>query len=221
VVRHLRPLAIATNSLQSVSCRLDTVLVTFGFLLMQFTRIKSPANNPDWEEEKAACDRVINSLEKRWAKADQILFLAALILNPSYGFTLFDHSNAFLSQRRVINYLRVLWMRLFQHAAPAELETELMDYFKHEGIFCDLKSAIEFEENQARVMKRDINPMLIYESLRAPGAPDTHLMRLARHLFSAATNSASCERLFSAFGNLLTKLRNKLGLKNMKSIAEL
>ena len=40
-------------------------------------------------------------------------------------------------------------------------------------------------------------------------------------MLSISTNSASCERLFSLFGHILTKLRNRLGLENMKMIAEL
>lgn len=46
-------------------------------------------------------------------------------------------------------------------------------------------------------------------------------MALAKRLFSAGTNSASCKRLFSAFGNLLTKLRNRLTMPNMQNLADL
>jgi hypothetical protein len=39
MVRLLRPLAIAANVTQSSACRLDQVLLTFGFLVMQYTAL--------------------------------------------------------------------------------------------------------------------------------------------------------------------------------------
>ena len=47
------------------------------------------------------------------------------------------------------------------------------------------------------------------------------LTRLAVHLLSVCANSASCERLFSVFGNILTKLRNRLGTKKLSQLAEI
>ena len=47
------------------------------------------------------------------------------------------------------------------------------------------------------------------------------LVKLAKRIFSIVPNSASCERLFSSFGNILTKLRNRLGTETLVSLAEL
>lgn len=46
------------------------------------------------------------------------------------------------------------------------------------------------------------------------------LIRLARYIFSICANSASCERLFSAFGNILTRVRNRLGKDTLQTLAE-
>lgn len=51
--------------------------------------------------------------------------------------------------------------------------------------------------------------------------PDPPFIMLARRLFSVSANSVSCERLFSVFGNTLTKLRNRLGTNTMCALAEL
>jgi hypothetical protein len=50
---------------------------------------------------------------------------------------------------------------------------------------------------------------------------DVPLVRLAKHVLSICANSASCERLFSIFGNTLTKLRNRLGTTTLTHLAEL
>jgi hypothetical protein len=42
----------------------------------------------------------------------------------------------------------------------------------------------------------------------------------ARRLLSVSANSASCERLFSVFGNVLTKLRNRTGNSVIVDLSE-
>lgn len=44
---------------------------------------------------------------------------------------------------------------------------------------------------------------------------------LARCVLSMCANAAFCERLFSTLGNILTKLRNRLGNSTLLSLAEL
>ena len=53
-----------------------------------------------------------------------------------------------------------------------------------------------------------------------PNAPPPPLIRLAIHVFSIHANSASCEWLFSLFGNIQTKQRNRMTNKTLQMIAE-
>lgn len=52
-----------------------------------------------------------------------------------------------------------------------------------------------------------------------PNPPPVHV--LARRILSICANSASCERLFSIFGTILTKLRNRMRTETLISLAEL
>ena len=61
----------------------------------------------------------------------------------------------------------------------------------------------------------------MYESISFPDQEPTPLKKLAWRIFSICANSASCERLFSKFGLILTRLRSRLGLKNLLNITEL
>ena len=55
----------------------------------------------------------------------------------------------------------------------------------------------------------------------AKNSTERPLERLAYRLLSVCANSASCERLFSTFGLILTKLRSRMGNKLLLSLAEL
>ncbi|KAF8207983.1 hypothetical protein K438DRAFT_2071500, partial [Mycena galopus ATCC 62051] len=50
---------------------------------------------------------------------------------------------------------------------------------------------------------------------------DSPFIQLAKRILTVTTNSASCERLFSVFGNKLTKLCNRLGTTTLSNLAEL
>ncbi|OAX31032.1 hypothetical protein K503DRAFT_806433, partial [Rhizopogon vinicolor AM-OR11-026] len=81
MVGHLQPLALVINFAQAAHCRLDEVLIVFGFLISRYTDLREKATS---EEEQTLLWAVIDSLEKRWSKCDQDVFLAAVILNPLY-----------------------------------------------------------------------------------------------------------------------------------------
>jgi hypothetical protein len=53
------------------------------------------------------------------------------------------------------------------------------------------------------------------------GGQDTEFGAFARRVLSISANSASCERLFSVYGSILTKYRSRLLLKNLMLNAEL
>ncbi|KAH9988278.1 hypothetical protein BJV74DRAFT_796328 [Russula compacta] len=76
---HLEPLAYAANITQVAICHIDEVLMTFGWLVMHY---KQMITDPD---DAVGCQAIINSIEQWWAKADQDIFIAAVILNPFYA----------------------------------------------------------------------------------------------------------------------------------------
>jgi hypothetical protein len=68
---------IAANVVQASFCRLDKVLLTFGFLVMQFQQ-------PGMDQDVIGREAILKSLELQWHKSDQELFIAAVIANPFY-----------------------------------------------------------------------------------------------------------------------------------------
>lgn len=53
------------------------------------------------------------------------------------------------------------------------------------------------------------------------GADDSEFLKFARRLLEVSTNSASCERLFSIFGQILSKYRTRMGTDLLEMLAEI
>jgi hypothetical protein len=131
--RHLEPLAIATNITQASFCRLDQVLLTFGHLIMQYKSMADP-------EDVAGCTAIIESIEARWATADQEIFIAAVILNPFYKSSPFA-ALQFMTNAGIQSMLSRLWQHFYQTEPPPELYEQIAGYLHSTGIFSELKSA--------------------------------------------------------------------------------
>ena len=65
------------------------------------------------------------------------------------------------------------------------------------------------------------NPLTLWKAMTSPGITPPPLAHLAIHIFSIHANSASCEQLFSLFGNIQTKQRNRMTSKTLQMIAEI
>lgn len=133
--RHLEPLAVAANITQASFCRLDEVLLTFGYLVMQYRLMQADAG------DAVACDSIITSIEKRWAVSDQEIFVAAVLLNPFYRnapFALLP----FLNNAGIRSLLVALWKRFYRGPPPDSFYTEISDYLGEVGVFENLQNEV-------------------------------------------------------------------------------
>ena len=105
VTRHLEPLAITANITQATQCRLYQVLLTFSFLVSEYLEKIHAGDNDE-------CKAIISSLESRWAKADQELFIASVVVNPFYCTTPFTKIPA-LNNAGIHMLLEYMWEHLF------------------------------------------------------------------------------------------------------------
>jgi hypothetical protein len=139
-VRHLRPLAEAANIIQSAFCRLDTVLLTFGYLMVSYKAMIDPDDLP-------GVPAIMKSIEARWAKADQEIFIAAMILNPFYrreplvATPMFNNAGITALLGRVFKRLR----RTTE--VPQEFYIELSNYLNLQGTYSNLKLQLRIETN--------------------------------------------------------------------------
>lgn len=67
-----------------------------------------------------------------------------------------------------------------------------------------------------------LNPLSLYHGVgHGPNKPQIPLVKLAIRILSICPNSASCERLFSSFGLIMTKLRSRMSDRSLLGLAEL
>lgn len=205
---------------QAAFCRLDQILLTFGSLSIHYTDLKAkdPANIP-------GCMAILDSIEKQWAKADQDAFITVVILNPFVKTTTFSAEVHFLTCAGVLALMKCLYRCFFSTIeTPEEFEKNMQqlfsnmeDYFSGRGICADMTQYISAINDEAQHSGVSPDLLMVYDGI-SPIVNITlpPLFKLAYHIFSICPNSASCERLFSIFGNMLTKLRNRLGHQPLK-----
>jgi hypothetical protein len=101
----LEPLAIASNITQADSARVDIVLITFAFLYIRYSKLLEA-------EDIKARDVILASIERRWLKTDQDVFIAGVLLNPFHKAKPF-RAASFSTVAGLYNLLHCLWKRFY------------------------------------------------------------------------------------------------------------
>jgi hypothetical protein len=106
--------------MQGSNTRLDHVLTTLGNLY----RIYSEENIDTEVREK-----VLESLERRWAAADQEPFIAAVVLNPFLRGRCLSRARPALTPAGLCAMLKRLHLRVFGKAVDSHFQAAFMDYY--------------------------------------------------------------------------------------------
>jgi hypothetical protein len=104
-------------------------------------------------DDDSAREVILSSLEKRWAKVDQDVFIAAVLLHPL-------HKNRPFSRGRfnvvsVLKLLRRLWRRFYKEDPPMNFDDDVRDYVSNRGDYIsfapDHESMIGILNNAVRI----------------------------------------------------------------------
>ncbi|CDO72524.1 hypothetical protein BN946_scf184983.g7 [Trametes cinnabarina] len=217
---HLEPLAIAANITQSQDCRLDDVLLTFGFLYQSFNALVE-------ERDNAVRTAVLGSLEKRWAKADQDVFIAAVILNPYLRLSPFRASlTQYFVPATVYGLILRLWDRFYPDSTEKPTLSDVRDYLKFTpgSRYGSMPSILQHEKDEAlrKVFDSLLDPVEIWKNFMPdvdPSEPQPTipidpppLPALAIRILSVCPSSAERTRLTTT--NLLNIAELRLHLRD-------
>jgi hypothetical protein len=122
-------LAISANITQAANTRLDHVLLTLGNLWRIYSALA--------DSDRAVRECIHQSLEKRWAKADQDAFILAVFFNPHIRADLFGHGIIQFTPAGVYGLVRRMYKRVFREDPDFELHAACMDYYKAREEFSD------------------------------------------------------------------------------------
>lgn len=171
-------------------------------------------------DDLPGCTAIIDSLEKRWSKTDQEIFIATLIMNPFFGRTPLAQSPHF-NNAGITALLDRTWRRVFRtDNVPTEFYTQVHDYLTRSGEFSRLDFTCQLQKLKAEGKKQAPNPVDVYDDYKY-GQDDHFIFQLGRKLLSVTANSASCERLFSEYGVILSKRQSRLLKDHMMQRAQL
>jgi hypothetical protein len=134
VKTHLEPFAIATLALQAPDTKLPVVPITLGNLY----RIFSGPN----VDENVRCT-VHESLEKRWAKADQDVFIAGLLMNPYICGRCLASGSSFLTPAGLYGIVKRVYERVMKRPAGLELHQAFRDYMTNANEFSPAGMVLE------------------------------------------------------------------------------
>lgn len=141
MIQHLRPLAIAANVLQTTHCRLDQVLIVLGALHYEYSLLVD-------QESVLVKEALLSSISRRWEKADQPIYIAAVILNPLIKTQIFANIQQ-VTFNGIYNIFAKLWTRFSSRPPPPDLLVDLKDYLSNKGIFNEFQSLTQAAQLQA------------------------------------------------------------------------
>lgn len=191
----LRPLTKASFLMQRDCNTLADVLNMFGLLYQSFG--KAPR-----------AMELQSLLEKRWEQQEQPLFVLAFMFHPKYV-SLFRSMSRFdgkLAIAKILQYCTLYYKKFIGDLTEDEanqLCVEINDWYQ---------DAI----SDAMFLKC-LTPIQFWNGLKA-NYP--FVARLAIFILTIVVQTATCERLFSAFGLFATKKRNKLHSKKVHYLAQ-
>jgi len=104
---------------------------------------------PKDADDEPGVNAILSSLERRWAKADQEVFIAAVLVNPLFHWSPFSKSSHF-SNANIISLFTRLWKR-FNNTTdrpPSEFYQQVGNWLDLSGVFANLFEVIEIERSQ-------------------------------------------------------------------------
>lgn len=191
----LRPLTKASFVMQRDCNTLADVLNMFGLLYQSF-------------EKSHHANELQRLIEKRWNQQEQPLFLIAFMFHPKYanifrGMVRFESK---LDLGKVLQYCVLYYKKYIGNLAEGEtnkFSEEVNDWYR---------DAVP----EAQFLK-SLSPIHFWIALKR-SCP--YSSRLAIFVLSIVVQTATCERLFSTFGNFATKKRNKLHSEKVHNLAQ-
>lgn len=121
-------MAVANFITQGSDTGLHHVLLTLGNLYHIYS---------DPKLDEAVQNRILGSLEKRWAAADQDVFIAAVVMNPYIRKRWFASGVQALTPSGLLGIVKRVCARIFREEPDVEFSEAFMDYLQQREEFSD------------------------------------------------------------------------------------
>jgi hypothetical protein len=220
----LEPFAIAANITQGPTTRLYHVILALGNLYRIFS---------DPKLDDALRDGVHASLEKRWAKADQDVFIACVVMNPYIRDRCFTRAIPELTCVGLYVIVKRVSERILRKPMGNAFYEAFMDYLQESNEFSSAWMQLNTLSELAKAnvsgipvmllqhcltssQKQEVDLIKAWQGVSTTGSARNEIVEFAIRILSVVANSAGCERTFSDFGIIHSKRRSKLELENVR-----
>jgi hypothetical protein len=153
---------------------------------------------------------VHSSLEKRWAKADQDVFIAALLMNPYIRGCCLASGSSFLTPAGLYGIVKRVYERVMRQPAELELHLAFRDYMAWEREFSptemmldDMKamfanavscSVIRLKLQLNSLQGKQVDLVEVWRGIDNKNTTGRNsLVKFAIHILSVVVNSAGCK----------------------------
>jgi len=100
------------------------------------------------DQDEEARQSIINSIETRWAKSDQEIFVAAVLVNPLFRMSIFQPLARFNTANIRDLFVR-LYKRFYRREPPRSFITHAYDFLEGKGFFATLRTQVRDEIHDA------------------------------------------------------------------------
>ena len=187
----IRPMTKASLLMQRQDNTLAEVMYMFASIYHSFASHESLDN------------QLVPLIERRWKVQEQPLLLVAFMLHPLYiaTFRQIKNNTNVTSLMYMTNFCQ-LYYKKYIGDDTSGLIKELVDWYHG-----DVTESVSYVE---QVVERQMSYTEFWHIMRT-SLPK--LSTLAMKILYFVVQTATCERLFSAFGNFITKQRNRMHSK--------
>ncbi|KAF9520227.1 hypothetical protein BS47DRAFT_1481590 [Hydnum rufescens UP504] len=205
ITSHLEPLAIAINVCQGSHTRIDMVALVFGRLYKHYMDLSAIAL---LSGHTSPVDAILGSLDTRWTKVDQSMFIVGIALNPFLKTKLFNPS---LSAHVLTTLIEKLYCRVFKHqSVPPRVSSRAFAYLTGQEDVFGIQGG-DWTDEMLHLHIPDLCPLKAWKAI-----PETDpLAQLGHLLFSFVCTSAATEHFFSETGSTKTASHNRLSVQKM------
>lgn len=106
------------------------------------------------------CKAIIESIERRWEKADQDVFIAAVILNPFHRISPFTQIE-YLINANILDLFSCLYQRFNNVEPVSEFFDDAYNYINQQGKFSRLESMVQAAQHLAVQKVHSISYVLL------------------------------------------------------------
>ncbi|THU81342.1 hypothetical protein K435DRAFT_617015, partial [Dendrothele bispora CBS 962.96] len=193
----LKPFAIATNAAQADHCCMDTVLLLMGYLYH------------------------IHSYSRINARADQDIFILAVVFNPYIRNKAFRRNHSIRTIGGLWVIVSRVYKRFYDKLPDRDFRRAFTEYISGTGRWSYDGMSLRYHLDDAKAENTFVDRVNVWRELvDDPNNYDgaNGMVCLAMRICSMVPNSAATERIFSRFGNVHTKTRNRMGAKKTRQI---